>query len=112
MTVRQVLLATPLVPRAGTDRISSAIQQHAKAILGVEVPVTGVPLYTDARLYSEAGIPTVMYGAGPASLLEANGHRADERVPLDELHKATVVVANTLLQLLTQPEKSLLGPTP
>ncbi|VTU25680.1 hypothetical protein H4CHR_01643 [Variovorax sp. PBS-H4] len=50
----------------------------------------------------EAGIPTVMYGAGPESLLEANGHCADERAPLDELRKATVVVANTLLQLLTR----------
>jgi len=59
-----------------------------------------VPLYTDARLYSEAGIATVMYGAGPESLLEANGHRADERVPLAELRQATQVIANTLLQLL------------
>ena len=43
-----------------------------------------------------------MYGAGPQTLLEANGHRADERVPLDELHKATRVVANTLLELLAR----------
>ena len=40
----------------------------------------GVPLYTDARLYAEAGIPTVLYGAGPRTLLEANGHAADEHV--------------------------------
>jgi len=60
-----------------------------------------VPLYTDARLYAEPGIPTVMFGAGPKSLIEANGHRADERVPLHELRLATVAVANVLLALLT-----------
>ena len=44
----------------------------------------GVPIYTDARLYSSAGIPTVLYGAGPRTLLEANGHRADERLVLED----------------------------
>ena len=34
----------------------------------------GVPLYTDARHYSARGIPTVLYGAGPA--LDPRGERA------------------------------------
>ena len=55
----------------------------------------------DARLYSEAGIPTVLYGAGPRTLLEANGHRADEKLELNDLHKATRVVALALADLLT-----------
>ncbi|KQU91804.1 peptidase M20 [Variovorax sp. Root318D1] len=110
--IRQILLARPFAPAPGAQAFAELMCREASAVMGKPVTPIGVPLYTDARLYSEAGIPTVMYGAGPASLLEANGHRADERVPLDELHKATVVVANTLLQLLTQPEKSLLGPTP
>ena len=33
VTVRQVLLATPLVPQPGSERIASAIQRHAQAIL-------------------------------------------------------------------------------
>jgi succinyl-diaminopimelate desuccinylase len=60
----------------------------------------GVPIYTDARLYSAAGIPTVLYGAGPHSLLDANGHRADEKLVLEDLRKATQVVALTLADLL------------
>jgi acetylornithine deacetylase/succinyl-diaminopimelate desuccinylase-like protein len=63
--VRQLLLAAPLTPRPGADRIAGTIQRHAKQVLGVEVPVTGVPLYTDARHYAAAGIPIVLYGAGP-----------------------------------------------
>jgi acetylornithine deacetylase/succinyl-diaminopimelate desuccinylase-like protein len=59
-----------------------------------------VPLYTDARHYSEAGIPTVLYGAGPRTLEEANGHRADEQLKLDDLYRATEVVALSLADML------------
>ena len=59
-----------------------------------------MPLYTDARLYSEAGVPTVGYGAGPRSFLEANGHRADEKLKLSDLTAATSVVALTLADIL------------
>lgn len=101
--VRQVLLARPFRPVAGAEAFSELVCREASAVLGKPVTTIGVPLYTDARLYSEAGIPTVMYGAGPESPLEANGHRADERVPLKELRQATVVVANVLLELLGKP---------
>ena len=66
----------------------------------MRIPVKGVPLYTDARHYSAAGIPTVLYGAGPRTLEEANGHMADENLRLDDLYKATEVIALTLLDFL------------
>jgi acetylornithine deacetylase/succinyl-diaminopimelate desuccinylase-like protein len=78
----------------------SAIQKNAKAVLGVEVGPTGVPLYTDARHYAAAGIPTVLYGAGPRSILEANAHGADEHLQLSDLRTATEVIAVTLSDLL------------
>ncbi|SFM57133.1 M20/M25/M40 family metallo-hydrolase [Variovorax sp. OV329] len=98
--IRRILLARPFAPAPGAKELTELLCSEASAVMGKPVTPIGVPLYTDARLYSEAGIPTVMYGAGPESLLEANGHRADERVPLAELRQATQVVANTLLQLL------------
>ena len=64
------------------------------------MPAKGVPLYTDARHYAAAGIPTVLYGAGPRTIEEANAHRADERLPLEDLFKATEVIALTLHDLL------------
>jgi len=64
------------------------------------VTAHGVPLYTDARHYANAGIPTVLYGAGPRSIEEANAHRADERLPLAVLPRATIAVALTLRDLL------------
>jgi len=45
-------------------------------------------------------VPTVLYGAGPRTLEEANGHRADENLRLDDLYKATEVVARTFVDLL------------
>jgi len=63
----------------------------------------GVPIYTDARLYTSAGVPAVLYGAGPRTLVEANGHRADEKLVLSDLHKATEVVALALADLIAAP---------
>ena len=99
-TVRRILLATPFVPMPGQGKLVAAITTHATRIMGEAVKPNGVPIYTDARLYSTAGVPTVLYGAGPHTLLEANGHRADEKLKLDDLQKATRVVALALLELL------------
>jgi len=102
VTVRRVLLATPFRPVPGQKTLVDLLQKHARDILGEDIPADGVPLYTDARHYAAAGIPTVLYGAGPHSLLEANGHRADEKLVLDDLRKATQVVALTLADLLSK----------
>ena len=102
VTIRRILLARPLVPLAGGQRLTEILCRRATAIMGEPVAAKGVPLYTDARHYAEKGIPIVLYGAGPHTIQEANAHRADERLPLSDLHKATEVVAVSLLDLLTQ----------
>lgn len=98
--VRRILLANPFVPRPGQERLVRALQKNARTVLGEDIESRGVPIYTDARHYSEAGIPTVLYGAGPRTLEEANGHRADENLKLDDLYRATEVVALSLYDLL------------
>ena len=52
------------------------------------------------RLYCEHGIPAVIYGAGPRTVLEINAKRADEHIVLEDLRRATKVVARTLHDLL------------
>jgi acetylornithine deacetylase/succinyl-diaminopimelate desuccinylase-like protein len=98
--VRQLLAAEPLSPQAGWERLAGLIQRHAADELGVEIPVTAVPLYTDARHYAARGIPTILYGAGPRTLLEANAHNADENLRLNDLRAATKIVALALAELL------------
>ena len=103
VTMKRIMLAAPLVPIAGQEKLIAALQWHGQAVLGEPLRTHGVPIYTDARLYSSAGIPSVLYGAGPRTLIEANGHRADERLVLDDMHKATLVVALALGDLLAAP---------
>ncbi|MCC6777620.1 MAG: M20/M25/M40 family metallo-hydrolase [Hyphomicrobiales bacterium] len=100
VSVDRLLLAGSLVPQPGTDRIVSAIQRHAREVLGLGIPTVGVPLYTDARHYAAAGIPIALYGAGPRSILEANAHNADENLRLNDLQAATKIVALAVADLL------------
>ncbi len=97
---RRVLLADALKPAKGIEKLVAALQKHAKRVLGVSIKATGVPLYTDARHYSVRGIPTVLYGAGPRSILEANAHNADENVRLKDLEAATGIIEGVLHDLL------------
>ncbi len=101
VAIRRILLAQPLTPLPGSERLAEALCRHATRIMGEPVAAKGVPLYTDARHYAAHGIPIVLYGAGPHTIEEANAHRADERLPLSDLKKATEVVALALLDLLT-----------
>ncbi len=100
VTVRRILLAVPFVPIAGQEKLVAALRKHGRDVLGEDLPTHGVPIYTDARLYTTAGVPAVLYGAGPRTLVEANGHRADERLVLADLHQATEVVARAVADLL------------
>ena len=63
------------------------------------MPTNGVPLYTDARHYAARGIPCVLYGAGPRTLLEANAHNADENLRLSDLRAATKIVARAAAEI-------------
>ena len=54
------------------------------------------------RLFSERGVPAVIYGAGPRTVLESNAKRADEHIVREDLRRATKVVARTLADLLVR----------
>ena len=98
--VKRILLARAMRPLPGNVPLVQALQSHAQAVFGVPVPALGTPLYTDVRLFCEAGIPGVIYGAGPRTVLESNAKRADEHIVLEDLRRATQVMARTLADLL------------
>ncbi|MDO8370879.1 MAG: ArgE/DapE family deacylase [Polaromonas sp.] len=98
--IKRLLLANALKPLPGNQPLVDAIQKHGQAVFGEPIPAMGTPLYTDVRLYAEAGIPGVIYGAGPRTVLESNAKRADEHLVLDDLRGATKVIARTLRELL------------
>jgi len=98
--IKRLLLANAMKPLAGNKPLVDAIQQHGQAVFGEPIKAMGTPLYTDVRLYAEAGIPGVIYGAGPRTVLESHAKRSDERVALEDLRRATKVLARTLADLL------------
>ncbi|WP_373981395.1 M20/M25/M40 family metallo-hydrolase [Achromobacter sp. JD417] len=98
--IKRLLLANSMRPLPGAQPLVQAIQQHGEAVFGEPIPAMGTPLYTDVRLYAEAGIPGVIYGAGPRTVLESHAKRNDERINLEDLRRATKVIARTLADLL------------
>ena len=98
--IRRLLLANALKPLPGHERLVGSIQKHGRRVFGEDLPAVGVPLYADARLYGEHGVPIVMYGAGPRTIAEANAKRPDENLLLEDLRRATHVVACAVYDLL------------
>ena len=97
--IKRLLLANAMTPLAGNKPLVDAIQAHGEAVFGEKPPAVGTPLYTDVRLYVERGIPGVIYGAGPRTVLESHAKRADERLVLEDLRRATKVIARMLCDL-------------
>lgn len=98
--IKRLLLAKAMTPLAGNQPLVDAIQTHGEAVFGEKPPAVGTPLYTDVRLYVERGIPGVIYGAGPRTVLESHAKRSDERLELEDLRRATQVIARSLVDLL------------
>ncbi len=101
LEIKRLLLAHSLQPNPGNAALVAAIQKHGELVFGQAIPTSGTPLYTDVRLYGAAGVPAVIYGAGPRTVLQSNAKRADEHLVLTDLHGATRVVARTLLDMLS-----------
>jgi len=99
--IKRILLAHSLKPLPGNKPLVDALCRHASDIFGEPITASGTPLYTDARLYCEQGIPAALYGCGPRTVLESNAKRSDEHIQLDDLRRATKVVARTLFDLLS-----------
>jgi acetylornithine deacetylase/succinyl-diaminopimelate desuccinylase-like protein len=95
-----------MTPLAGNKPLVDAIQKHGQQVFGEPIKAMGTPLYTDVRLYGEAGVPAAIYGAGPRTVFESNAKRADEHLVLEDLRGATKVVARTLFDLLSAPPQA------
>ncbi|NRF65564.1 M20/M25/M40 family metallo-hydrolase [Aquincola sp. S2] len=98
--IKRLLRAEAWKPDPRSAPLVQALQRHGEAVFGEPIPTSGTPLYTDVRLYGAAGVPAAIYGAGPRTVLESNAKRADEHLVLEDLRKATKVVARTLRDML------------
>jgi len=99
-----VRIAKPMRPSEGIALIADVLRDEAYNAFGRRMETQGTTLYTDARWFSNANIPTVMYGAGEADVAASGANGIDERVPKAFLREATVVLARTLTRLLSDSE--------
>ena len=99
--IKRLLLAESWRQQEGSAALVAALQRHGEAVFGEPITTSGTPLYTDVRLFGAAGIPAAIYGAGPRTVFESHAKRADEHLVLEDLRRATQVVARTLADLLT-----------
>lgn len=106
LEIKRLLLSQALRPLPGSGTLVESLQRNGLAVIGEMPQAKGTPLYADARLYGERGIPAVLYGAGPRTVPESNAKKADEKLALEDLRKATKVVALTLLDLLGGPART------
>jgi acetylornithine deacetylase/succinyl-diaminopimelate desuccinylase-like protein len=100
LEIKRLLLSRALRPLPGSERLVASLQKNGQQVIGETIAAQGTPLYADARLYGEQGIPAVLYGAGPRTVPESNAKKADEKLALEDLRKATKVIALTLYDFL------------
>ncbi len=98
--IKRLLLANAMTPLAGNAAFGRCHPKAWRSRVRRKPRPWVHPLYTDVRLYVERGIPGVIYGAGPRSVLESHAKRADERLELEDLRRATKVVARSLVDLM------------
>lgn len=98
--IRRTELIPPMLGGADVGPMQAAISRVLDAKLGTVPPAHGVAFDHEGRHYAAAGIPTVLYGAGPIDPMEAGMHGNDECLVLDDLRLGTEVLALTALDML------------
>jgi acetylornithine deacetylase/succinyl-diaminopimelate desuccinylase-like protein len=97
-----VRMADPMRPSDKQDHFVRLLDEEAKAAFGKHLVVAGSTLYTDARWFSNADIPTIMYGAGEADIRVSGANGIDERVPEECLEQATVILARAMVRFISE----------
>jgi acetylornithine deacetylase/succinyl-diaminopimelate desuccinylase-like protein len=91
------MMAVPPVEVPEELPLCRIIRDTTARILGKDLGYSGLRGSTDAATFQSAGIPTLIFG--PGSLSKA-AHRANESVPLAELHAAARILALSVVRFL------------
>jgi len=95
---KRVLVSFPSIVVPEESPVCQVLHGAASEIRGSDVDFGGLRATSDAAVLIQAGIPTIVFG--PGSITES-AHRADEFVPLQEVHQAARAFALTIVRLLT-----------
>ena len=81
--------------RRGLAALAAALT--AAALPAAHAQETTIKFQLDWRFEG----PAALYGCGPRTVLDSNAKRSDEHIQLEDLRRATKVVARTLFDLLS-----------
>jgi succinyl-diaminopimelate desuccinylase len=100
LEIRRLLLSHALRPLPGSERLVESLQRNGRWPCWAGDRRPRARRCMRMRACMASGIPAVLYGAGPRTVPESNAKKADEKLALEDLRKATKVVALTLLDFL------------
>ncbi|OJU51492.1 MAG: hypothetical protein BGO03_09250 [Mesorhizobium sp. 61-13] len=100
LSVETVRMAEPMRPAPDQDAFVRILSEEGKSTNGRDLPLAVSTLYTDARWFSNAGIPTIMFGAGESDISVSRANGADERVPEHCLSDAAAILARAIVRHL------------
>lgn len=89
LSARVKLVAAQSPSDVSADTPVVKMVERAMAAEGLAVSIEGLSAWTDAAVLNEAGIPAICFGPGDIAL----AHAAEEFVPIEEIVKATSVMA-------------------
>jgi acetylornithine deacetylase/succinyl-diaminopimelate desuccinylase-like protein len=97
-----VRMAEPMRSSPSQRAFVELLKEEAQVAFGKQLQESSSTLYTDARWYSNAGIPTIMYGAGEADVRISGANGVDERVPVILLREATAILARAMSRFVSE----------
>jgi succinyl-diaminopimelate desuccinylase len=98
--VKRMLLARAMAPLPGNKPLVEALQRTAKRCSARRSRRWARRCTPTCACTPRPASPASSTAPVPRTVLESNAKRADERLALDDLRRATKVVARTLLDLL------------
>ncbi len=92
----EIMLSSDPNYTAPTERIHTALSKNIREVLGIDACPLFITGGTDGRFFRLKSIPTISYGPGEIS----QAHSYNEYVPIEDLVKATKVIAGTIADFM------------
>jgi len=83
--------------------LPQSVKENAEAILGMDVPISGISATTDARHFTGTDTTCINYGPGDS---DSNIHGADENILVEQVLDAGAILAGSILDVVDHESPS------
>ncbi len=92
----QILIDTPGLDCPADMPLISSLQEAVRENRGTDIDIKSFPATSDAGFFQNAGIPTVIFGAGDLQF----AHKPDERIEIADLVSLTEMIIGMIKRML------------